>query len=431
MSRNELIPKNIVADVINQNPITPQQMRVLLDDDPAGRSLKKIEKYGPPALLGVHFLTLATLNQWGDSLPSFGTLPPLVHNSLQAVHNFSVNAADSPALREHIPYISLDLAGTWGLISGLRGLLLGRTGKKIEASQIEVLQRIAEGIFRYEMVPDHSAVFVGNGDRIGELLQELLPLDQVMLYSHEKITSDVWQHIQQTGRQEEIFESLDRGDFKHAREAVLLPVKDEDMFLPDEIGHDMTLDEIRLMIDIFDAYSQERGIPQKEVVIVGSPAMSQTYIESNRLIDSSGIDAIRTTVRLDEMVAQLNEGRDENRQIKIIDPTELVMQKVMALANGRDISFISTEDSFRRYGERFFDALSQLDYKPTGEEAVNVIYNITDIPTQTTASTRDIVIIIDPKMKEHLLQRGVPAEQIILVPELVTTELGIEMMNEV
>lgn len=275
-----MAPKYIAGEVIGGQPISPLQMGVLLDDDPAQRRLQNFEKFGPPTLLGIHLLSLTMLNQWGDTLPKMGTLHPLIHNSLQAVHNLSVNSADSSALRDHLPYIAFDLAGAWGILSGLRGLLLGRSGKKIEAAQARVIEKITEGLFSYQMAEGHSAVFVGKGDIIGEALQDLLPPDQVMLYAYEKITSEVWQHIKRTGRQEEIFESLDRGDFERAREAVLLPVKDEDMFLPDETGHDMTLDEIRMMIDIFDTYSLDRNIPLKEVVIIGSKAMSQTYIEA-------------------------------------------------------------------------------------------------------------------------------------------------------
>lgn len=389
MRTNEMAPKHIACEVMGGQPISPLQMEVLLDDH------------------------------------------PLIHNSLQAVNNLSVNSADSSALRDHLPYIAFDLAGAWGIISGLRGLLLGRSGKKIEAAQARVIEKITEGLFSYQMAEGHSAVFVGNGDIIGEALQDLLPPDQVMLYAYEKITSEVWQHIKRTGRQEEIFESLDRGDFKHAREAVLLPVKDEDMFLPDVKGHDMTLDEIRMMIDIFDTYSLDRNIPLKEVVIIGSKAMSQTYIEAGQLRDGLGIDSLRTTIRLDNMIDMLNKDRDVDRQIKIIDPTELVMRKVIELAKGRDISFVSTEESFRRYGERFFKELSLTGYVPKSEETVQVVYNISDIPTQTTASITDIVVILDPKMKERLLRRGVPEEHIIIVPDLVTAELRIEMINEV
>ncbi len=131
------------------------------------------------------------------------------------------------------------------------------------------------------------------------------------------------------------------------------------------------------------------------------------------------------------MIDMLNKDRDVDRQIKIIDPTELVMRKVIELAKGRDISFVSTEESFRRYGERFFKELTLTGYVPKSEETVQVVYNISDIPTQTTASITDIVVILDPKMKENLLRRGVPEEHIIIVPDLVTSELGIEMMNEV
>lgn len=397
--------------------------RFLATDLEETQALPKADKWIPAGLLGAYIVSFAVVKQMGGELPTLGTLPPMVHELFQAVHNLTVNAAKSPAIRDHAPYIFLELSALYGsLKTAPRWFRLRSKGEKAREQQTAVRQKVESGEMKYEMAEGHTAAFVGSGDWLADRLQETKGSDQVMQYANMKIGSRVWQMIQHQNRQEEIFEVLDRGDFKSAGEVLILPVKEEDMFLPGESGHDMSLDEIQNLVEIFDSYCDSRGIDRKKVLIVGRKTLGETYVHRT----GEGSEAIDTDSHtLEQRVDAMAQKRGD---IEIVDPTEIVMRRIAELARGRKISLTGVKASDERYGKRFFEALKEIigekaESKSEGGE-VKVFYNITDIPTEVHVGGNDIAVILDSSKRDALIRKGISEENIIVVPDEVLRVLG-------
>lgn len=392
--------------------------RFLVTDLEQTGALSRADKWIPAGLMAAHLVSLATVNLTGDTLPSLGTLPPAVHELLQAVHNLTVNAANSPAVRDHLPFLFLEAAGGYGALRTVpKWLSLRGKGERAREQQTLVREKVESGEMKFKMAEGHTAAFVGGGDWLADRLQEVKPRDQVMQYANLKLDSSVWQMLQKQGRQEELFDALDRGDFQSAGEVLILPVKEEDMFLPGEEGHDMSLDEIESLVGVLDSYCRSRNIDQKRVLIVGRKTMRETYVSRT---DEDIFTTSSTT--LEERVRTMVVNRTN---IEIVDPSEIVIQKIAKLANGRRITIGGTLASDERYGLRFFQALKGVGgYEPeNGAEEVRVLYNITDIPTEVHVGRRDIAVVLDPSKKQTLLNKGVPEENIIVVPDEVLSVL--------
>lgn len=408
-----------LKDVRNNNGLFPTTVNRLLTIETAQSPHLSIpDKIVPGALMAGYVATYAASRLAGGDFPSVD-IPPVLHELLQAVHNLSQNSAKNPTLREHLPYILLEGAAIWAAAKTLPDWIRTR-GKRqqVREAQQVVQGQVSGGEFKYAMAQGHTAAFIGLGDPLAESLQQANDPDQVMLYSHARIDNQVWQLISKNGQQEEIFQVLDRGNFQNAGEVLLLPVKYEDMFLPDKTGNDMTIDEIAAVVHVIDDYAKSRGIPTKNVVIVGSKDMQETYISR---ADTEQAEKSQKT--LAELVDELNQQRT-GAKVEIIDPTEIVMEKIDELARGRYIEFVSTEESDQRYGQRFYEQLKRRNYQPTTSESVKVLYNITDVPTEVGAGKDDIAVIFDPPKKQGLLAKGLPEENIVVVPDITLQALS-------
>lgn len=398
------------------DPVTTN--RLLSIETAKTPGVSKIDKAIPAVLIAGYIGTFVATRLAGGELPTV-EMPQALHQALQAVHNISVNSARQPTLSEHLPFLLLEGAGLWGAVKTLPNWLKAR-GKRqqIKEAQESIKETISKGEFQYNMAPGHTAAFIGLGDPLADRLQQVKNPDQVMLYSHARIDNQVWQLLKKDGQQEQIYQALDRGNFQKAGEVLLLPVKFEDMFLPDKVGHDMTIDEIAAMINVVDEYSASREIPKKKIIIVGSKGMEESYV---RRSGKGEIEESQQT--LAELVDDMNQQRASGG-IEIIDPTDIVMRKITALAGGRTIEFASTKESDQRYGQRFYEQLGAINYQPRIPEVVNVLYNITDIPTEVRTGSKDIAVILDPSKKQGLQAKGLSEENIIVVPDITLQVLS-------
>lgn len=412
----------VLKAIKEEKGLSPTVVNHFLDIKTSETSgVSKLNLIAPSVLMAGYVATYAATRLAGaEFLPI--PVPPVLHQILQAVHNLTTNEARSPIVGEHLPFLLLEAAGAWGAVKTIPNWFKARSkSQKIKEAQQVVKEKIDKGELTYNMPEGHTAAFIGLGDPLAERLQQDKP-DQVMLYSNVRIDNQVWRLITKNGQQEEIYRALDQGNFEKAGEVLLLPVKSEDMFLPDKTGQDMTLDEVAAMIDMIDAYCKSRKLLQKKVIIVGSKNMEESYV---RRTDNGKTTESRKT--LVELVDEINMQREGVGNVEIIDPTGIVMEKIIALANGRRIEFVSTRESDRRYGERFNNLLSSMEYQPEKDKVVSVLYNISDIPTAVKAGKDDIAVILDPSKKQSLKAKGLLGENIIVVPDITLQALSKEV----
>jgi hypothetical protein len=312
---------NVLKSLSEERGLDPVEVDRFLKLDPeSARPLKKIDIIYPSAAVVTYVATRAIF----ESLPQVpkGTeLPLLLHNKLQAIYALGNNAANSPALADHLPYLSITLGVIWAGKNTLPKWLSGNSlVEKVQNAQDGVKEKISKGEMEYKMADGHTAAFVGRGDILADTLQTEKGRSMVMKYADVPISEEVWQLIKENGSQEEVFKALDRGSFKNAGEVLILPVKAEDMVLPSEDGHDMSLDQISAKIKICADYCTSRKIAQKRIIVVGDIDHKEVY--STRTSDRKATTEIKTLRQvLDETQTGL---QNEGVKIDIVseDPTK-------------------------------------------------------------------------------------------------------------
>ncbi len=415
----------ILNSVSKERGLEPSEVDRFLKLDPeTARPLSKMDIIYPSATVVTHLLTKAAFDtHFASPGPE---LTPFLHNFLQAVYAMADYAAASPALRDHLPYLSLVLGTTWGFKNTLPKWLRGDSFVgKVSSAQEKVKGKVSSGEMKYKMGDRHTAAFVGKGDLLADALQKEKGESMVMKYADVPITEQVWQLIKSNGSQEEIFKALDRADFAKAGEVLILPVKAEDMILPGPEGHDMTLDEIAAKIKISAEYCKTRNIDQKRIVVVGDLDHQEVY--SQRTGERKAETKIKTLRDLLREVKGDLKSQGMDIEIVSADPTEDTMVKVANLAGGRKVEYHATRQSDERYGKRFYRELKKLNYKinPAIEGTSRVFYNITDIPTEMNIDSDDIAIVLDKSVKDRLVAGGFNPQNIICPPEDMQKKLSL------
>ncbi len=414
-----------VLDALSlERGLGPLEVERFLKLDPESvRPLGKIDIIYPIAAVVVYAVT-RTIFETYPEVPKGIELPLWAHNFLQALWALGNNAADSPAVIDHLPYISLLLGGIWGIKNTLPKFLRGDSFvDRVTRAQEKVASAVAAGEMKYRMREHHTAAFVGKGDPLADTLQKVKGPAMVMQYADSPINEKVWQLIPTNGNHEQIFQALDRADFTQAGEVLILPVKAEDMILPGPDGHDMSLDEIAAKIRISAKYCRVRKIDQKRIFVVGDLDHEENYAKR------TGEDEAETSIKTLKQL--LNEVQADlilqGMQVEIIaeDTTKDTVAEVVRLAGGRKIEYHSTRQSDERYGLRFYKELKLIGYQanPDMTAKSRVFYNITDIPTEMNVDPDDIAIVLDKSVKERLMAAGFKPENIICPSERMQAKL--------
>jgi hypothetical protein len=155
--------------------------------------------------------------------------------------------------------------------------------------------------------------------------------------------------------------------------------------------------------------ASRRRIP---IVVVGDREQA-IVIHSYDEVSHEPLAGLSTVITLESIADELG-GR-----LIIIDPTDVVLRRVMELAGGARIDFRGTAASRAMYEDQFRRRLHELGYRVTDPDRIfHMGYNITDDPT-VADSRNTAAIILTAAARDALHARGYPPDRILYVPELV------------
>ncbi len=438
--------KQLVSDLAAERHISPEAVARFLRVDTSDSG--KITEHMKKAFLvvGSTYLTISLLRKFVPDIAAYMDsvdIPSAIHKMLNGLRESlpGLKVLEDPAFGKQMERLLYESTIALGLKDAVKGFLnIVSTKPVIRQKQTEAKSLIEEGKFKFEMDEGHTAAFVNGGDALADVLRKTSPVDKMMVYGTEPMGLEVWQRIERMGDQDDVFDALDRGDFRTAGEIMVFSNSAEDMFLPDaELNNGMGLDEISTTISVARSYEENRGIEHRPIFIIADSEMQETYMTSDR----SGAIKERTET-LQERVDAINETSADNKSqshVEVIDPTKVVMAEIVRLAAGRSIKFHSGSEGMKRYSDRFWDELDRSDYtepeKGSDEaklDAVIVHYDIDDI-SKTHAHKgidpkNEIVVIIDPRMRQAVEKSGVPSEQIIVVSDALSEHMQQIVMEQ-
>jgi len=381
------------------------------------------------SLAAAGILALGIKNYFGEAMPAVAVVPPLTDAFLKAFEAVTNVVAQNPNLTSHIPPSLLAAAEYFTIVRGGIAEIRNVGKRKIINRRAKLEDLIEKGEANYFMDFKCTVAFIGKGDEVANKIAKEKAKknelgDFIQIGSKKPEGSSVWGFLDEDFSKEEIFEVLDRCDFKKAGEVLLLPVENENIFLAKKNEHDTTLDKMRILISILDEYCIKNGIEKKKIIIVGARDMESVYVRKK---EPGGDLKTVANPTLKDMVDHLNSNGDK-RIVKIVDPTlDVILPKVIEIANGRKIVYWGTTENMEKYSENFYKKLKELGYEATNGEEVFFNYNVTNTSTLPVSIKDDICAILDPNAKDKLMQEGVPEKNILVVSDMVVEYLNNEM----
>jgi len=416
--------KKLLNDIALDRKIEPQKMEDFL-------SMPKIAIRESLSTFDVNFLfTITSLgvlslgfnNFFKEKMPTLGKVGPFTDAFLLAFEAMSEMRATQATVMSHLPHVFLSAGVAYGL-GKTAYVAVENIGRRRRIHGREKLDElIEEGGVNFSMNPKHTAAFVERGDQLAEEIAKNNNFgDFIQIGSAKPKESNIWGLWKESFNKKEIYNVLDRCDFEKAGEALIMPVEDKNIFLPEKENHDMTVGEIAVLINILDAYCDSKKCPRKKIFIIGARDMEQVYVTKKDLHDLG----IRDTATLVGTVEAINKKNGGNR-IEIVDPTmDVILPEVIRIANGRTIVHREPEESEKKYVENFFNKLNELGYHPTNEEKVTFNYNVTTAKKEL--GKNDICAILDQNAKDILMLGGIPEENILVVPQMIVKYLTEKM----
>ena len=123
-------------------------------------------------------------------------------------------------------------------------------------------------------------------------------------------------------------------------------------------------------------------------------------------------------------------------KITIIDPTDIVLSKVIEIAQGRKIAFRATREGLLEYKKRFYQRLQTLAYRELKSKKgiLTIGYDILEDQTEQQTLSRKInsyyPVVLSKAVKDALHRNGYKKNEFIYVPELILSYLKKEALKQ-
>lgn len=376
------------------------------------------------ALFGV-YVGLATMkDSLGDRFPDITSIPEFAHQALQHTYELypvgDVQAID-PTVGDHLPGIALGAAISYTGFELLRGLLDRLRGGGLRESMLrmqeEVESHVKDGTMSWLLDPkDKSTVaFVGAGDPLSVEIADRDPGDIIQIANQP--VEGPWVHLSDMAQHDDVLRALRAADYPNAGELLILPNRATEEFLPGPDDREMRVSRVAYYIRAADELCKKEGVPPKDVVVVTSRDHADVILNSHHSADDDCV----ASVTMEEKLQAVSEERGAN--IRLIDPTAIVMNAIVRIANGRPLALAGIEQHVSGYRERFFDSLRRtVHYEDGDKDAVNVWYGRQDITTSMSVQPDDIAVVLDPSQGRSMVEHGMPEERVIVVADEVLKE---------
>lgn len=375
----------------------------------------------------------ALIDTYADNLPSLGHAPPLVDNFLRRIENtFPWRTEPSsipPELIWQIPELSFGVlaAATAAFTAPQVREWFGRRRVRDRAivAQAQISQAMAEGTMRWNLTPASPddpltrVAFVGDGNFLATSIAEAQHVRQLQI-AYNRPAEGYWTHLPREVTQiNRVNEILELADLENAGEAFFYSTDQMHTFLPSPEDYVISNDRIVFYIRRLDKFCQayDDNTPRL-VVVVGSKTQGMGYATIDGQ-QQRNLSEVSLEERLDALRQERGGDVNDQPNIVIIDPTEIIMKEICRLAAGREILFHGTTESVEKYHVEFYKRLRRTGYEITRGGKVRVVYNLNDLPTVTETDYDDIAVLADPAQEAEMQSRGMDAERILVVRDEV------------
>lgn len=290
----------------------------------------------------------------------------------------------------------------------------------VTSAQEQLKKKIDEGTLNYDLKTGHSILFVGKGDFIAQqFTEDHEPQECITLAEIKQPYTDIWQQYKTESHEENLNKALKYAEAERAGEYIFFPVQDIHIFLPSPTAYDMPPHRIDLHCQYIRRMEQRNKWDRNPIFIVGDryhKSVVQTE-DKTKVLDGS------------EDVISIESISKRYSDVKVIDPTDIVLKHILKMAKDRKIVFRATVDGINEYKKRFYSRLEKLGYgKNPKEKGVFIVgYDIYEdqIEQQKLCGKLDdyYPVVLSKNVYDALISNGHKDEELIYVPDLVIDEL--------
>lgn len=412
----------IAQNVQQQKPLSPDEVHYLLKFEKITKDTKTtrfLKKAAVPASLTFGFLFTAFPKEFAsmiDDMPSWTNFPPPILTGVDYLWDLIGEPVRKANILYHIPNIILYSFGIFGLKKLIDAIDRRTWLDNVYAAKKLLQEQITNGIATFKMREGHSLLFVGKGDFIGTQFALNHSEDETVTISETKPHyTQFWSSYTVDGLYDDLKQTLIRADGNSAGEYVFFPVKDDQIFLPNETAYDVSPHKLDILCQNIRVLEKELGWDHKRVIIIGDK-FHKSFVRSE---DQHKI------VPKSEDVISLGSITKKYQNVTLLDPSDIVLQKVLEIADGRTIVFRATKNGIAEYKERFYERLTELGYKPSKkkEGILTIGYDIFEDQTEQQTLSRKIddyyPVVLSKNVRDALLRNGYTKDEFIYVPDLV------------
>lgn len=417
-----------IASKINQNKkVTPEELEEVMSfekKDQEAKAISLLKKAAVPIAIVVGFLITVYPDETEKivrALPAWTNLNNQGLRGMDYVWNIIGEPVGKYNILYHLPNVILYAFGILG-IKKLFDAIDRRTWvDRVNEAKAKLMQNTQVGAQKLRLKKGHSALFVGKGDFIGQQFVLNPPLNQAVVISETKPTyTNLWQYYSIESGFEDLENVIENVCSDKTGEYVFFPVKDDQIFLPGEASYDLSPHRLDILCQDIRSIEKKNKWETKRIIIVGDRLHKSYVVSENKTGKIKNSD---DTISLESIAKKYKE-------ITLIDPTDLVLQKVFEIADGRKVAFRATREGIKEYKNRFYERLDKLKYRVKKDKKgiLTIGYDLFEDQTEQQTLSRKIddyyPVVLSKAVKDALIRNGYKMKDFIYVPDLVLKSLS-------
>lgn len=353
-------------------------------------------------------------------LPSWTNLSPELQNGADYIWNLLSEPVAQANILYHLPNIVLYSFGVVGIKKLFEAIDRRTWIDKVLAAQTVLLGQIEKGTLNMHLKKGHSVLFIGRGDFIGMqfVLNHKNDMSATIADKKPEYTN-LWNYYNAEASFDDLKIIIERSCSDETGEYIFFPVKDDQIFLPGVLAYDLSPHKLDILCQNIRSVEKEKNWHAKKIIIVGD-RYHQSYVQSE---DEKGV--LQNTAD----IISIESIEKKYKNIGIIDPTDVVLQKILEISQGRKIVFRATQEGHQEYKSRFYERLMLLGYKNQSADkgVLTIGYDLSEDLTEQQTLARKIddyyPVVLSKNVCDALLRNGYNKDEFIYVPDLVLETL--------
>ncbi len=410
----------VAKKIKNCEAVTPQEVQYLLEYQKQEKEptfVSFLQTWAVPLSLFVGFSLAAfsgVLDPLIESLPSWTNLSPELLAGVDYLWSILSNPIEKPNIVYHLPNLVLYSFGIVGIKNVLERLERRNWLDTVLDAQAVLQERLTTGKLRWQLKKGHSLLFVGKGDFIGQqFVENHGEAETVTISDGKPAYTQVWSQYDVNSVYDALKNVIDRSSGKNAGEYIFFPVKDTSIFLPNQKDFDLSPHKLDIVCQNIRLLEKENNWKVKPILIIGDKFHS-SFVQSE--------DQKKVIPKSQDVISLVSISQ-KHQQIQLLDPTDIVLQKIMQIAAGRQIIFRATKEGLTEYKQRFYKRLNLLGYQTTKKKTLTIGYDIFEDQTEQQTLAKKIQdyypVVLTQSVRDALLRNGYKKEQFLYVPDLV------------